>query len=33
MTLIRNKGYVATITKEIARVAGINEGINGYKWV
>ena len=25
MTLIRDKGYVATTTKEIARVAGVNE--------
>ena len=25
MTLVRDKGYVATTTKEIARVAGVNE--------
>lgn len=25
MTLIREKGYVATTTKEIAKVAGVNE--------
>ena len=25
MTLVRDKGYVATTTKEIAKVAGVNE--------
>ena len=25
MTLVRDKGYVATTTKEIARIAGVNE--------
>lgn len=25
MALVRDKGYVATTTKEIARVAGVNE--------
>ena len=25
MTLVRDKGYVATTTKEIARLAGVNE--------